>query len=154
MSEPPPPKTFNRFIIDHLSESFLMNRKKFCLKVWGGVPVVAHWKRIWLRTMRLGVQSLASLSELRLRRCSGVWHRSQMQLGCWVAVDVSRQATVTLIWPLAWEHPYSVGVALKSKKWKKKKKKRFGEFPLKCYGIRGVSVVPGGRFDPWTGTVG
>ena len=30
-----------------------------------GVPVVAQWKRIWLGTMRLQVQSLASFSGLK-----------------------------------------------------------------------------------------
>ena len=34
----------------------------------------------------------------------------------------SRQGTVALIQPLAWEHPHAASVALKSKKKKKKKK--------------------------------
>ena len=34
-----------------------------------------------------------------------------------------RPAAVALIWPLTWEPPYAMGVALKSKKKKKKKKK-------------------------------
>ena len=36
-----------------------------------GVPVVAQWKRIWLIFMRMWVQSLASLSGLRIQACSG-----------------------------------------------------------------------------------
>ena len=32
----------------------------------GGVPVVAQWERIWLRTMRFRVRSLALLSGLRI----------------------------------------------------------------------------------------
>ena len=34
-----------------------------------GDPVVAQWKQIQLGTMRLWVQSLASLSGLRIQRC-------------------------------------------------------------------------------------
>ena len=33
---------------------------------WFGVPVMAQWKRIWLVSMRTRVQSLASLSVLRI----------------------------------------------------------------------------------------
>ena len=35
-----------------------------------------------------------------------------------------RLATTALIGPLAWEHPYAVGAALKRQKDKKKKKKK------------------------------
>ena len=56
--------------------------------------------------MRLWVQSLASLSGLRIRRCRELWRRS---------------AAVALIQPLAWEFPYAAGAALKSKNKKQKK---------------------------------
>ena len=51
-------------------------------------PVVVQRKRIRLGTMRLRVQSLASLSGLRIRHCRELWHRSQMRLGSDVAVAV------------------------------------------------------------------
>ena len=40
------------------------------------------------RIMRMQVQSLASLSELRIWHCHELWCRSQMQLGSSVAVAV------------------------------------------------------------------
>ena len=76
--------------------------------------------------MRIQVRSLASLSELRIQRCQELWCRSQMRLGSGVAVAVDlvllwlwiwcRLAVVPPIQPLAWELPYAMGVALKSKK--------------------------------------
>ena len=45
--------------------------------------------RIWLETMKLRVQSLASLSGLRIQHCHELWWcRSQMQLRSRVAVAV------------------------------------------------------------------
>ena len=38
-----------------------------------GVPIMAQWKRIQLGTKRLQVQSLASLSGLRIRHCHELW---------------------------------------------------------------------------------
>ena len=54
-----------------------------------GVPVEVQWKRIRLGTTRLRVQSLASLSGLRIRHCRELWCRSQTQLGSGVAVAVA-----------------------------------------------------------------
>ena len=45
-----------------------------------GVPVVAQRKRIQLGTTGFRIQSLASLSGLRIRHCCELWCRSQMQL--------------------------------------------------------------------------
>ena len=43
-----------------------------------------------------------------------------MQLGSCIAVaEVFRSAAVASIWPLAWEPPYAVGVALKNKQTKR-----------------------------------
>ena len=50
------------------------------------VPVVVQQKQIQLRTMSFRVQSLASLSGLRIWRCCELWCRSQTQLGSHVAV--------------------------------------------------------------------
>ena len=58
----------------------------------------------------------------------GVGHRygsDLMLLWLW-----RRQATTALIRPLAWELPYDVGAALKSKKKKKKKKDFSSMFPF------------------------
>ena len=39
-------------------------------------------------SVRMRVQSLASLSELKIWHCCRLWHRSQVQLGSCVAVAV------------------------------------------------------------------
>ena len=54
-----------------------------------GVPLMAQWKQIQLRTMRFWVRSLTSLSWLRIRHCLELWCRSQMQLGSGVAMAVA-----------------------------------------------------------------
>ena len=59
--------------------------------------------------MRTRVQSLASLSELRIWCHRELRYRSQMQLGSRVSVAAA------LIHPLAWELPYAVDEALKRK---------------------------------------
>ena len=52
---------------------------------------MAQQKRIWLASMKTKVQSLGSLSGLRLRHSHELWCRSQVQLrsGFAVAVDVA-----------------------------------------------------------------
>ena len=79
---------------------------------------MAQWKQS-VET-RLQVQSLASLSGLRIQGC-GVGHRRSSDLALlWLW---QRLAAVALIQPLAWEPPYVSGIALK--KGKKKKKKTY-----------------------------
>ena len=56
--------------------------KNTCL----GVPVVVKQKQIRLGTMRFRVQSLASLSGLRIRCCHELWCRLQTRLGSDVVV--------------------------------------------------------------------
>ena len=51
-----------------------------------GVTIVAQWKQIRLGTIRLCVRSLTSLSGLRIHCCCELWHRSQTQLGSYIAV--------------------------------------------------------------------
>ena len=95
-----------------------------------GVPVVEQWKRIQLGTMRLWVRSPASISELGSGAARELCCRSQRRLGSCVLWLWHRLAAVALIEPLAWEPPYAVGAALKSKnkqtnkKQKKKKKEK------------------------------
>ena len=55
----------------------------------GGVPVVAQGKLIPLGTMRLWVQSLVSLSGLRIQHCRELWYRLQTWLGPCVAVALA-----------------------------------------------------------------
>ena len=61
-----------------------MDKKK--KKIIPRVPVMAQWKQIQLGTMRLHVQSLPSISRLRIWHCCELWCRSQMLLGSCVAV--------------------------------------------------------------------
>ena len=75
--------------------------------------------------MRFRVQSLASLSGLRILLCHELRCRSQTGLlGSHVAVAVwlwYRPAAAAPIQPLAWEHPYAAGVAPEMAKRQKKK---------------------------------
>ena len=80
----------------------------------GGVSGVAQRKQIWLASMRTQVQFLASLSGLRIWRCCGLWCRLQMRLRLYVAVAVVQASCCSSSWPLAWEPPHDVGVALKT----------------------------------------
>ena len=50
---------------------------------------MVHQKQIELRTMRLPVRFLASLSGLGIRHCPELWCRSQLHLGSGVAVAVA-----------------------------------------------------------------
>ena len=63
---------------------------KYFLKYlrWGGGPIMAQQKRSRLGTMRLQVQSLASLSGLRIQHCCELWCRSQTRLGSGAAAAV------------------------------------------------------------------
>ena len=54
-----------------------------------GIPVLVQRKQIRLGTMRLRVQSLASLSELRIWHCCELWCRFQTWLGSLIAVAVA-----------------------------------------------------------------
>ena len=70
-------------------------------------------KQIPLGTMRLWVQSLASLSGLRIRHCRELWCRSQMSSDPMLLWLWCRPAATAPIRPLAWEPPYAMGTALK-----------------------------------------
>ena len=75
--------------------------------------------------MRLRVQSLASSSRLRIRRCRELWYRSQTWLGfgC-CGSGVGRQQRL-LLRPLAWDPPYA---RVWPKKDQKKKRLAFKDF--------------------------
>ena len=68
--------------------------------------------------LRMRVQSLASLSALRIWFWRELWCRSQMRLGSAFLWLWGRLAATALIWPLAWGLPYATGVALKRKQQK------------------------------------
>ena len=77
---------------------------------------MAQWKQICPASMRTQVQSLASLSGLRIdvAMSCGVGHRYSLDpvlLWLW-----QRPAVPPPIQPLAWEPPYAVGAALKRQK--------------------------------------
>ena len=72
-------------------------------------PIIVQWEQVQLVSMRMKVQSLASLGGLRIWCCHELWCRSKMWLRCRIA----------LIRPLAWEIPYASGVSLKIKTNKK-----------------------------------
>ena len=85
---------------------------------------MAQRKQIQLGTKRLQVQSLASLSDLRIRRCRELWCGLQtgsdrVLLWLWC-----RPAAVAWIRPLAWELPCAVSAA-------EGKKKRPLQIPIK-----------------------
>ena len=67
----------------------------------------------------MGVQSLASLSGLRIQRCRELWCRAQTRLGSRVAVAWCRPAATAPIRPLAWKPLYAAGAALKKQTNKK-----------------------------------
>ena len=74
--------------------------------------------------MRMRVQSLASLSGLRIRLCLSCW------VGCRRGSDLAllwlwcRLAAAAPMRPLAWELPYAAGVALEQAKRPKEKSKK------------------------------
>ena len=75
-------------LVPQLPESFT-KAGILCLEQSLGVPTAAQWKQIRLGTMRLWVQSLASLSGLRIRRCHELWCRLQTWLESGVAVALA-----------------------------------------------------------------
>ena len=85
-------------VYKHKMSFYLLRSFKISL----GTPIVVHRKWIRLVSTRTQVQSLALLSGLRILHChEELW---------W------RPAPAALIWPLAWELPYALGMALKRKK--------------------------------------
>ena len=83
--------------------------------------------------MRLQVLSLPLLSGLTIRRCRGLWCRSQTQLDPTLLWLWCRLAATAPIRPLTWEPPYATGAAQRNsnnnnyKKQKTKKKKNYNE---------------------------
>ena len=77
-------------IHDKSTVNIILNSEKlksFLLRLGTrGVPIVAQQKQTQLVPMRMRVQSLASLSELRIWLCHELWCSSQMRLESCVPV--------------------------------------------------------------------
>ena len=71
----------------HLSPS--LSQSILIKNIFHRVLITAQQKQIRLGTMRLQVQSLASLSELRIQHCRELWCRLQTRLGSCVSVAVA-----------------------------------------------------------------
>ena len=89
-----------------------------------GVPIVAQWKWIWLVSWgrRFGPWPHSGDQRSCIAVSHGVGRRSGSDptlLWLWC-----RPVATAPIWPLDWEPPYSMGVALKEKKKLIKKKNR------------------------------
>ena len=78
--------------------------------------------------MRMHVQSLASLSGLRIRHCPELWCRSQTWLDPELLWLWHRPVATALIRLLAWEPPYAALTGQKYKNKKKMKKKSVSIF--------------------------
>ena len=83
------------------------------------------------------VQSLASLSGVRIWHSCELWCRLQTRPGSSIAMAVDIGWQVALIWPLAWEFPYAETMALKSKKASKQTKTEYrSSLMAQCVGIQ------------------
>ena len=80
-------------------------------------PVVAQQKRI---SMRMWVQSLASLLGLEIQHCHEMWCRVQMQLGYCVAMAMAQASSCSSDSSLSL--PHAMGAGLKSKQANKQTK--------------------------------
>ena len=90
----------------------------------GGVPIMVQQKRIWLVSMKMQIRSLALFNGLRIQRCCELWYRWQTWLSLALLWLWCRTVATALIRSLAWEPPYTSGMALKDKKKEKKKRKK------------------------------
>ena len=74
----------------------------------------------WLASIRMPVQSLISLSGLRIQCCHKLWHCSQMWLRSCVAMAVAVTGCCSSDSNPSWKLPYAEGVALKRPKKRRK----------------------------------
>ena len=79
------PSIMDKIVYFHLSIS-----KQYFIKIKvSGIPVVARWKRIQLVSLRVQVQSLASLSGSGIWRGHEMWCSSPTQIGSRIAGAVA-----------------------------------------------------------------
>ena len=81
-----------------------------------GVPFWLSGLRTWLVSMRMRVQSLASLRVLRICVAVSCGVGRRWGLGLTLLWLWCRPAAAALIWPLAWELPCAADAALKIQK--------------------------------------
>ena len=81
---------------------------------------MAQQKQIRLVSIRIRVWSLALLSGLRIQHCPELRYRSRSGSDPELLWLWCRAATAALIRPLAWEPPYTEGVALRKEKKERK----------------------------------
>ena len=95
---------------------YLSDREEYFKKWVTGLPVVAQQKQIWLASISMQIQSLASLGGLRtsVAASHGVGHRWGLDSALlWLQC---RPAAVASMGPLAWKPLYVMGAALKRQK--------------------------------------
>ena len=93
-----------------------VSKTSFLEVMWGAAGIRSV-------SLRMQVGSLASLSELRIRRCRELWCRSPMWLRPSLLWPWHRPAVVVLIQLLAWELPCAAQKRKKKKKkWRQQKK--------------------------------
>ena len=121
---------------------------------------MAQQKLTWLGSMRMLVQSLASLSGLRIRHCCELHCMSQMLELLWLWCGL---AAVAPIGPLACEPSYASGAGQRENKQKTKTKKKMmilsysireGYFWLFLYRstehlLLGLVIYSGSDGKPW-----
>ena len=78
-------------------------------------------KQIRPVSMMMQVPSLASFSGSGIWHCCELWHRLQLWVECCAAVAVAVASSCSSDSTPAWELPYAVGMALKSKNKQTKK---------------------------------
>ena len=94
-----------------------LHEKAFKSPLKLGVSIVAQCGlRTHIVSVRIQIQSLASLSRLRIWGCHKLWRVSLMCLRSTVATAVAQASAVAQIQPLAQELPHATGAALKRKK--------------------------------------
>ena len=108
-----------------------------------GVAVMAQRKRTRLVSMGMQVQSLASLSGLRIWCCCELLCRSQMQLGSVIAMAVATagSCSVDLTPSLGTSICCRCGPKKKKKKKERKRKKERRELDPACHAIMDVLMV-------------
>ena len=97
-----------------------------CQWTFRGVPLLVRWEWIRVVSMRMQVQSLASLSGSEIQCCCELWRRWQMWLGSGIAVAEAKadSCNFELIPSLGTSICYWCGPKRQKKKKKKKKKEQ------------------------------
>ena len=98
-----------------------------------GVPIVVQWKWIQFVSIRIQVQSLASLSGLRIQHCRELWCRSQTWLESHIAVSVMEASSCSSDSTLSLETSICWGCGPKKQKTTKQKKPHIISLLIICW---------------------